>query len=73
MNQDGMYCKVAKEYHYLNGEKRKLMRERDNINAKLEIVDGILNDLDYILCIYGKHIYEHFEENELQEREDKEC
>ena len=61
---DGMYYKVTQEYLRLNGEKRGLMRERDNINAKLEIIENILLDLNDILCKHGKHIYEHFEENE---------
>lgn len=62
MKQDGMYYKVTQEYLRLNGEKRGLMRERDNINAKLEIIENILLDLNDILCKHG--IYEHFEENE---------
>lgn len=62
--QDGMYYKVTQEYLQLNGEKRKLMRERDNINAKLEMMEVILIDLNDILCKYGNHIYEHFEESE---------
>jgi len=68
MNQDGMYYKVTQEYLHLNREKRELMRERDNISAKLEMIEGILVDLNDILCKHGNHIYEHFEESE-----DKEC
>lgn len=69
MKQDGMYQKVAQEYIHLNTEKRELMRERDNINAKLEMIEGILIDLNDILCKHGNHIYEHFEKNEPQESE----
>lgn len=70
MNQDGMYFKIAQEYNLLNREKRELMRKRDNINARIEMIDAILTDLDDILSKHGIHIYEHFEENEPQESEE---
>lgn len=72
MRQDGMYYKVTQEYFYFNGEKRKLMQEKDKINAQLEVIEGILIELNGILCKHGNHIYEHFEESESQERSDKE-
>ena len=72
MRQDGMYYKVTQEYLHFNGEKRKLMQEKDKINAQLEVIEGILIDLNGILCEHGNHIYEHFEENEPQESEDEE-
>lgn len=71
MRQDGMYYKVTQEYFYLQREKRELMRERDSISAKLEMIEGILTDLNDILCKHGNHIYEHFEEKEPQKVEDK--
>lgn len=67
MKQNEMYYKVVEEYLHFNREKRELIRERDNISAKLEIIENILDDLDDILCKHGKHIYEHFEENLLKE------
>ena len=69
MNIDGIYYKVTQEYLHFNGEKRKLMQERNEINAKLEVIEGILIDLNDILCKHGNHIYEHFEESEPQEGE----
>lgn len=66
MNFDGMYYKVTQEYLHFNGEKRKLMQERDKINAQLEVIEEILIDLNDILCKHGNHVYEHFEENEEQ-------
>ena len=72
MNQNGMYYKLTQEYLYLNRVKRELMHERDNIGAKLEIIEEILTDLNDILCKHGNHIYEHFEENEPHESEEKE-
>jgi len=66
MNLDSMYYKVTQEYLHLNGEKRKLRQERNEINAKLEVIEGILIDLDDILCKHGDHVYEHFEESEEQ-------
>ena len=66
MNLDGMYYKVTQEYLYFKGEKRKLMQERDKINARLEVTEGILIDLNDILCKHGNHVYEHFEESEEQ-------
>lgn len=73
MNQDGMYYKVTQEYLYLNRRKRELMRERDDIGAKLEMIEEILTDLNDILCKHGTHIYECFEEREPQECEPQEC
>jgi hypothetical protein len=66
MNLDGMYYKVTQEYLHFNVEKRKLLQERDEINAKLEVIEDILIDLNDILCKHGKHVYEHFEESEEQ-------
>lgn len=67
MRQDRMYYKVEQEYFHFHREKRELMRERDNISAKLEMIEVILTDLNDILCEHGNHIYEHFEESEVQE------
>lgn len=67
MNQNGMYYKVTQEYLYFNEQKRKLMQERDKINARLNVIEGVLVDLNDILCKHGNHIYEHFEESEDKE------
>ena len=69
MNKDGIYYKVTQEYLHLRSEKRELMRERDNINAKLGTLEVILTGLDCILSEHGSHIYEHFVEKEPQENE----
>lgn len=73
MNKDEIYYKVTQEYWLLNRKKRELMCERDNINAKLEMIENILVDLNDILCKHGNHIYEHFEERKPQESEDNKC
>ena len=72
MNKDGMYYKVTQEYLHFNAQKRQLTQERDKINAKLEVIEDVLIDLNDILCKHGNHIYEHFVEVEPQERSDKE-
>lgn len=69
MSKDGVYYKLIEEYFELKKKKRELTRERNNINAKLEIIEDILIDLDDILCKHGNHIYEHFKEGEPQECE----
>lgn len=69
MNLDGMYYKVTQEYLHFNAKKRQLMQERDKINARLEVIEDVLTDLNDILCRHGNHIYEHFEEKEPQESE----
>lgn len=61
---DGIYQKVKQEYLYYENERRTLMQERDRIDAKLDVIEVILTDLNDILCKHGKHIYEHFEESE---------
>ena len=70
MKQDGMYYKVTQEYLRLNREKRELMHERDNISAKLNVIEDILIELNDILCKHGNHIYEHFEESAEKESEE---
>lgn len=72
MNKDGIYYKVTQEYSELKRKKRELTKERNIINAKLEIIEDILIDLDDILCKHGNHVYEHFREGETQEPEPKE-
>ena len=72
MNKDRMYYKVTQEYLHLKAQKRQLTQERDKINAKLEVIEDVLIDLNDILCKHGNHIYEHFVEVEIQERSDKE-
>ena len=69
MNLDGMYYKVTQEYLHLNAQKRQLLQKQDKIDAQLKVIDEVLVDLDDILCKHGNHVYEHFEENEPQERE----
>lgn len=66
MNKDGIYYKVTEEYSELKRKKRELTKERNIINAKLEIIEDMLIDLDSILCKHGNHIYEHFREGESQ-------
>lgn len=69
MNQDGIYYKVAEEYNIFKRQKTEYMRKRNDIQAKIEMIEEILIELDDILSKYGDHIYEHFEENEPQESE----
>lgn len=72
MSKDGVYYTVSQEYSKLKRQKRELTKERNIINAKLEIIEDILIALDVILCKHGRHIYEHFREGEPQECEPKE-
>lgn len=59
-----LYHNLTQEYLYYNKEKKKLIQERNKINAQLEVTEKILIDLNDILCKHGNHIYEHFEESE---------
>ena len=59
-----LYDGMVQEYLHYQSEKRKLIRERDMINARLDEVEGILIDLNDLLCKSGNHIYEHFEEGD---------
>lgn len=67
MKQDGMYYKVTQEYLHLHAQKRSLMQERDRINAQIEVIEDVLCGLNDILCKHGNHIYEHFEESEVED------
>lgn len=62
MNKNDLYYMLTQEYLRLQKEKRALTVERDSIIAKLGTIEGILIDLNDILCKHGKHVYEHFEE-----------
>lgn len=64
MSPNGMYHEVKQEYLYYREEKKKLVQERDKINAQLEVIEKTLIGLNDILCKHGNHIYEHFEESE---------
>ena len=66
MNQDGIYYKVAEEYNIFKRRKTEYMRKRNDIQAKIEMIEEILIELDDILSKNGSHIYEHFEKNEPQ-------
>ena len=66
MNLDGLYYKVTQTYLWCKSEERKLLRERDKIDARLELLGDIMTDLNDILCKHGNHIFEHFEESEDQ-------
>ena len=76
MNVDGIYFEITQEFLRLKREERELIRERDitnaKINAKIDMIEDMLIYLNDILCKHGNHIYEHFEESEPQESEDKE-
>lgn len=72
MKQDGMYYKVTQEYLRFNAQKRRLIQERDKIDARLEVIEDVLVGLNDILCKHGNHIYEHFEENEPEPQESEE-
>lgn len=64
MNLDGLYYKVTQIYLRCKSEERKLRRERDKIDAKLELLEDLMINLNDMLCKHGDHIYEHFEESE---------
>lgn len=61
-----LYSRIVQEYLGYKKEQRDLIKERERIMAKLEVIDGILTDLNDALCKCGNHIYEHFEENKPQ-------
>lgn len=69
MNQDGIYYKVAEEYNIFKRKKTEYMRKRNDIQAKIEMIEEILIELDDILSKYGNHIYEHFSEGKPQPEE----
>ena len=55
---NGLYYKVTQTYLWCQGEKRKLIRERDKIDARLGMLEEIMIDLNDVLCKHGEHIYE---------------
>lgn len=63
MNDNSLYDALVNEYLSLNNQKRSLISSRDKTTAELDTIEDMLIDLSNILCKYGKHIYEHFEEN----------
>ena len=64
MTDKSIYNAVVQHYFSLNAEKRKLVNRRNEISAQIELIEGMLIDLNDILCKHGEHIYEHFEEKD---------
>lgn len=65
-----LYEKLVQEYYFYQNEKIKLRKEYELIGTKLEAIEHTLYRLNDILCKSGKHIYEHFEEEEEREEND---
>lgn len=61
--ENSLYSKVVQEYLSYQAEKRNLLTERNVLNVKIDLLDGILIDLNDILCKHGNHVYEHFVES----------
>ena len=64
--KNNLYSKLAQMYYKLSTRKQHLLRDKDQIQAQLRIIEEMLNDINDILCQHGLHIYEHFDTSEGQ-------
>ena len=64
--KNNIYNKIVQEYLYYQKEERDLVKERERISAKIDVIHSLLIDLNDALSTCGEHIYEHFVENKPQ-------
>jgi len=61
-----IYKKIVDEYWHYEARKRRIKSEIDKLNTQLSTIEDVLIALNDILCTDGNHIYEHFEESEVE-------
>lgn len=70
MNKLTLYEDLRNEKFRLDNKKISLIKERDNLNAKIDELQQIIDDLDVILCQHGKQVLSNYLENkELETKE----
>lgn len=70
MNNLTLYEDLRNEKFKLEDRKKSLIKERDNTIAMIDELQRLIDDLDFILCQHGKHIYPNYIEDTEVERGD---
>lgn len=71
MNNLTLYEDLRNEKFKLEDRKNTLIKERDKTIAMIDELQRLIDDLDFILCQHGKHIYPNYIENTEIERGDE--
>lgn len=68
MNNLTLYEDLRNEKFKLDSRKNTLIKERDKTIAMIDELQRLIDDLDFILCQHGKHIYPNYIEDTEVER-----
>lgn len=60
--KETMYDQLGQMNYKLKMEKRTLRNKINECNAKIEIIEQVMFDIESILTDKGEHIFEHYEE-----------
>jgi len=63
MNNE-LYQALVQHYYSLQSARRACTEQINVLEAKYKAIDEQMVQVNDILCKYGNHIYEHFEESE---------
>lgn len=63
-----LYEDLRNEKFKLDNRKKSLIKERDDIIAKIDELQQIIDDLDVILCQHGEYTYPNYIEDKEAER-----
>ncbi len=67
MNNLTLYEDLRNEKFKLEDRKNILIKERDKAIAMIDELQRLIDDLDFILCQHGKHIYpDYIEDTEVE-------
>ena len=69
--ENSIYKLLTQKYYFLEREKKRLIKLRDDAVTKIEYIEETLIDLNDILCKHGTHFYDHFEEREENDAENE--
>lgn len=71
MNNE-LYRALTQHYYNLQSERKACMEQINVLESRYKAIDEQMIQVNGILCKYGNHIYEHFEEErQMMESEDK--
>lgn len=67
MNSE-LYQALVQHYYSLESARRACTERINALETRRQAIDEQMTQVNDILCKHGKHIYEHFEEKESQEK-----
>ena len=60
-----LYEELVQCYFKLQSERKECMEHINILEAKYKVIDEQMARVNDILCKYGNHVYEHFEEEQI--------